>query len=97
MLFRSPTPSQDSAASPAGWLVEVETPLLGWDIERRCLFAVGTADEGRAVNLVRSAVGGLHCAVRVKLKLSQRALAGMNVGREQVKMLPGQNGPETVA
>ena len=72
--------------------MEVETPLLGWDIERRSLFAVGTADEGRAVNLVRSAVGRLHCAVRVKLKLSQRALAGMNVGPEQVKLLQDHNG-----
>ena len=97
MLFRLPKPYQDPGASPAGWLVEVETPLLGWDIERRSLFAVGTPDESRAVELVRIAVGGLHCSVQVKLKLSQRALAGMSLGREQVKMLPGQNGPETVA
>ena len=92
MLFRSPKPSEDPAASPAGWLVEVATPLLGWDIERRSLFAVGSADEDRAVKLVRSAVGGLHCAVRIKLKLSQRALAGMKVRPEQVKLLQGHNG-----
>ena len=85
MQFRWPKPVEDPAASPVGWLVEVETPLLGWDIGRRCLFAVGAADEVRALELVRTAVGGLHCAVQVKLKLSQRALAGMNVGREQVK------------
>ena len=72
--------------------MEVETPLLGWDIERRSLFAVGAADEVRALELVRTAVGGLHCAVHAKLKLSQRALAGMNVGREQVKMLQGHHG-----
>ena len=92
MLFRLPKPSQDPAASPAGWLVEVETPLVGWDIERRSLFAVGTADESRAVELVRKAVGGLHCAVHLKMKMSQRAIAGMNVGREEVKLLQGHNG-----
>ena len=91
MQFRPSTPMEDPAASPAGWLVEVETPLLGWDIERRSLFAVGTADEGRAVELVRRAVGGLHCAVHLKMKMSQRALAGLNVGREQVKMLQGHS------
>jgi hypothetical protein len=65
---------------------------LGWDIERRSVFVLGTVDEGRAFELVRTAVGGLHCAMQIKLKLSQRALASMNVGREQVKMLQGHNG-----
>ena len=97
MQFRPDSVEDPSAAFPAGWLVEVDTPLLGLNKERRCLFAVGAADEVRALELVRTAVGGLHCAVHVKLKLSQRALAGMNVGREQVRMLPGQTGPQTVA
>ena len=91
MQFRLSKPVEGSPASPAGWLVEVQIPLLGWEIERRSLFAVGTAEEGRAVHLVCTAVGGLHCAVHVKLKLSQRALADMNIGREQVKMLPEHN------
>ena len=92
MQFRLPKLVEASAASPVGWLVEVETPLLGWAVGRRSGFAVGTAAEGRAVELVRRAVGGLHCALQVKLKLSQRALAGMNVGREQVKLLQGHSG-----
>ena len=91
MQFRLPKPVEDPAASPAGWLVEVETPLVGLDNEKRSLFAVGTADEGRAVELVRRAVGGLHCAVQVKLKLAPRALASMNVSREQVKLLQGHS------
>ena len=70
-----------------GWIVEVAIPILGWEFERSTLFAVGCADEERAVQLVRAAVGGLHSAVQAKLKLSPRALAGMEVGREEVKML----------
>ena len=56
------------------------------------MVAVGAADKARALELVRISVGGLHCAVQVKLKLSQRALAGMNLGREEVKLLQGHDG-----
>jgi hypothetical protein len=87
-----PKPIEDPAPSPAGWVVEVVTPLLGLNIERRSLFAVGTADEGFAQELVRKAIGSLHGAVQAKLILSQRALADMDVGHEQVKMLHGPNG-----
>ena len=75
---------QEPASLPANWIVEVAIPVIGWDIERSSLFAVGCADEER---LVRDAVGGLHSAVQAKLKLSSRALAELDVGREEVKML----------
>jgi len=81
------TALQKSASLPGGWIVEVAIPVIGWGIERSSLFAVGCAVEERAVQLVRDAVGGLHSAVQAKLKLSSRALAELNVGREEVKML----------
>ena len=65
----------------------VAIPVIGWDIERSSLFAVGCADQERAVQLVRDAVGGLHSAALAKLKLSSRALAELDVGCEEVKML----------
>jgi hypothetical protein len=81
------TALREPASGPEGWIVEVAIPVIGWGIERSSLFAVGCADEERAVQLVRDAVGGLHSAVHAKLKLSSRALAEFNVGREEVKML----------
>lgn len=87
MKFRLHKPLEKPGALPEGWLVEVEIPVLGWPIERRSLFAVGCAEEECAVQLVRSAVGGLHCAVQAKLKLSSGALTELNVSREEVKML----------
>ena len=76
-----------SASLPAGWIVQVAIPVIGGDIERSSLFAVGCADEERAVQLVRDAVGGLHSAALAKLKLSSRALAELDVGCEEVKVL----------
>ena len=78
---------EEPASLPAGWIVEVAIPVVGWDIERSSLFAVGCGEEERAVQLVRDRVGGLHSAVQAKVKLSSRALAELEVGREEVKML----------
>jgi hypothetical protein len=78
---------QEPASVPAGWIVEVAIPVVGWNIERSSLFAVGCHQEERAVQLVRNKVGGLHSAVQAKFKLSTRALAELEVGREEVKML----------
>ena len=78
---------EESASLAGGWIVEVAIPVIGWDIERSSLFAVGCPEEERAVQLVRDAVGGLHSAVQAKVKLSSRALAELEVGREEVKML----------
>ena len=78
---------EEQASLPAGWIVEVAIPVIGWDIERSSLFAVDCREEERAVQLVRDRVGGLHSAVQAKVKLSSRALAELEVGREEVKML----------
>ena len=77
----------EPASLPAGWIVEVAIPVIGWEIERSSLFAVGCPEEERAVQLVRDTVGRLHSAVQAKVKLSSRALAELEVGREEVKML----------
>ena len=67
--------------------MEVTIPVIGWDIERSSLFAVGCREEERAVQLVRDTVGGLHSAVQAKVKLSPLALAELEVRPEEVKML----------
>jgi hypothetical protein len=87
MQFKLIKAIQESASLPAGWIVEVAIPVIGWGIERSSLFAVGCREEERAVQLVRDMVGGLHSAVQAKVMLSPRALAELEVGREEVKML----------
>ena len=78
---------EEPASLPAGWIVEVAIPVVGWGNERSSLFAVGCREEERAVQVVRDRVDGLHSAVQAKVKLSSRALAELEVRPEEVKML----------
>ena len=57
-----------------GWLVEVLVRRVPSKEPEQRLFAAAIADEKAATTAVRKSLGGLHCIVEAKCRLSQRAL-----------------------
>jgi hypothetical protein len=73
----------------SGWVVEAVVPAVGTPfVRRRYLFAVNSDDVNEAKRLVQQKLGGLHCAVEVRLRLEPRALADLNMGTDRIKELP---------
>ena len=82
-----PKETQDLTHEPVrdGWLVEVSLPRLHGTEPTQILFAAAIEEAHTAVDAVRQAIGGLHCAIEAKCRLSPRALAQLAVSRGNVK------------
>ena len=57
-----------------GWLVEVLVRRVPSTEPEQRLFAAAIADQEEATTAVRKSLGGLHCIVEAKCRLSPRAL-----------------------
>lgn len=84
-----PQDTSDSIAllEAAGWLIEVSMPLMRIRAPRQLVFAAAIDDADQAVQAVRRSLGGLHCAVDARCRLSPRALARLGVEKGQVKSI----------
>ena len=80
-----PEPSDGSAAD--GWLVEITMPRVHAKRPAQILFAAAVEDADAAVEAVRRALGGLHCAAEARCRLSARALARLAVRPGEVKSI----------
>ena len=69
--FQSPI---DQCSLPGGWLVEVRVFRLHLKEDEQKLFVAAIADQEAATAAVRKTLGGLHCVVEAKCRLSARAL-----------------------
>ena len=58
----------------SGWLVEVLVRRVPSPEPEQRLFAAAIPDEQAATTAVRKSLGGLHCIVEAKCRLSPRAL-----------------------
>jgi hypothetical protein len=75
-------------ADSIGWVVEAIVPAVGTPlVRRRYLFAVSSESADDAYRLVRQRLGGLHCAVTVRLRLAPRAVADLQIGSDRIKEL----------
>jgi hypothetical protein len=69
----------------AGWLVEVSMPRLHAKDAKQILFAAAIEDAQTAVDTVRHTIGGLHCSIEAKCRLSSRALSQLALTPGDVK------------
>ena len=66
--------ASDEHCQSIGWLVEVLVRRVQNKEPEQRLFAAAIADEKAATTAVRKSLGGLHCIVEARCRLSPRAL-----------------------
>lgn len=71
----------------SGWIVEAMVPTRHAMKPSQIVFAASIEDADAAVDAVRLAIGGLHCEVEAKIRLSPRALAQLAVRPGEVRSL----------
>lgn len=84
--------SADENCQSGGWLVEVLVPRMHATEREQRLFAAAIAEDQAAAMAVRKSLGGLHCVVEAKCRLSVRAL--LRLGVPQGKVVPMRSGSE---
>ena len=90
----SPMSMSERAATMAtrsgnGWLVVVTMRRLrGIGSDDQLLFAAALADPANAERSVQKALGGLHCTIEARIRMTPKALARLNVPLGKVKHLP---------
>ena len=73
----------------SGWLVVVTIPTLrGIGIDDRLFFAAAVTDSADAKRAVQKTLGGLHCIVEARIRMTPKAFARLDVRLGQVKRLP---------
>jgi hypothetical protein len=77
----------DIVAIRNGWIVEALVPALHASAPSQIVFAVSIEDADAAVDAVRRAIGGLHCEIEAKIRLSPRALTQLSVRPGEVRSL----------
>lgn len=75
------------APAQNGWIVEALVPRLNAQKPSQMVFAAAIEDGQAAVDAVRQVIGGLHCDIEAKCRLSPRALAQLAVRPGKVRSL----------
>lgn len=78
------SPISDQCSQPTGWLVEVRVFRLHLKEDEPRLFAAAIPDEQAATVAVRKSLGGLHCVIEAKCRLSARALQRLRAPQGKV-------------
>lgn len=70
-----------------GWFIVVTIPKVGIGRAEELLFMTAITDANEAERAVRKELGGLHCRVEMRFRMSARALANSGVHAGGVKLL----------
>ena len=71
-----------------GWFVVVTVPKVGGiGSADQLLFAAAIADAADAKRAIQQALGGLHCTIEARIRMTPKALARMDVSTGEIKRL----------
>ena len=74
-----------ASGADSGWFVVVTVPKVGFGSSHQVSFAAAIPDSSVAKRAVQKALGGLHCVVEVRFRMSPKALGRLNVPKGAIK------------
>ncbi len=78
---------QPASDSDGGWLVAATVPKVGFGSSDQILFAAAISDPAEAKLAVQKSLGGLHCQIEARMRMTAKALAHLDVGKGDIKRL----------